>query len=690
MPETISTAAERELRRAAAKPVYRRLRADKERAPDLAGFLDTIEERLFEQDFSIGALWVAHGINPRKGASERFAPLGSCPSAYLTDCRLRVAAWLLAHTTLPVYRIIELCGYASKGPFWKAFKSWSGGRTPGQYRESPDQDPHSLPASIDLSKVVDPALLERPLNRKKGLELCRHLLEGLEPEVEELLDLVDAAQATADYETALRLLGQAATHPGRTAYQDAIDRRIALATHCRGAVLTLEGDVDRAFDDLALACRGYAQAGVLEPDLERRRRRLEAQVSCSTDNALSSALCRDCRRALLLEVGESLRRHLRRALELVPLDLPWFGVCCDDCYRVVWKAISLARHGLLNDAYHAWWLATHIDFEDSSAPASVGRIIAALAKVDSLSWSSQKDRLKMCDLALRDATVLGKHELITVTRLWRGVVLCALALYPEARSSIQCQPTSPQTSWITALKDRFAGVLERATTNHREALACLESATRRYQVLDPHLVGLMIAQQATVYLDLHEYERGIVLCRKASPLIDDRRGIGPPRALLPILEATALALGGDPEKAKAELSRYYYDRIAYPAVAAVEIFTKGCIALMSGKAREALQHYQEAQHRLERTGQLKHAAVTATCSVEAHCILGDRDRGAVAAIEAGKFFESVGCARDTLVALAKLQSLIAEGASVKAVAASARRLAAQHGGWLPPDDHLPG
>jgi len=689
MTEPRTTTAERELRHEAAQPVYKRLQADSKRAPRLEPFLTTIKARLFDRDFNVSALWRDHKVTD-KNASQWFAPLRTTPKAYLTDCRLSVAVRLLTHTNLKIPRIIALTGY-TQAAFWDAFKEWSGGRTPGKYRKNPDPDPDPWRDPIDLSKVQ--AALEGRLGRQEGLALCRRLherlLDVLEPDMSELLRLVDNAQATADHEAALRLLEQAAKHPDRGAYQEAIDGRIAVATHCRGTVLILEGHVDRAFDDLNLASRCYAQAGLLEPELEKRRRRLESQVPCATDQALASALCPDCRRALVLDVGESLRGHLRRALDLVPLDLPWFDVCCDDCYAVTWGAFDSARRALLTDANQAWWLGKHVDLGATEAPASVGRVIAALAEVDSLKWGSQGERLKMCQIAVTNAQSLGRPELLLVTKFWRGVVYTALADFAAARENLLWNPGSEESPWLRALHEGFMGALEHATANYEEALARLQSAAGIYRSLDPHRAGMAIYEQGRAQVGSHEFEEGIVLCHRALRFFDERRDSFPSRVAVPMTLATALARLGRLEQSTNELSQCSYDRVAFPAVAAVEVFITGCIATMAGKAQEALLAYEDAKRRFERLGNLVFAGLTATCSVEPYCVLGNRDLAISATAQAAQFFEKIGCPRETLVALEKLRALLAEGASARKVAAATRRLATLHGGWLPPESHLP-
>lgn len=684
--ETSMTVMELDLRKRAAKPVFSRLEDDCSRAPTLAPYLKTIQKRLFDPEFNISALCRDHGVK-RLNAKEWRALLGANPKGYLTDCRLSVAARLLLHTDLDANRIATLVGYSSPAPFWSAFKPWSGDRTPGQYRENPDQDPHAWPTAMDLSGSY--AVLHVPMDRKERLELCQHLLDVTDCDVSELLTLADTAQDTADHEAAIRLLEHAAKHPDRGTYQAAIDGRIALANHCRGTVRTLEGDVDRAYDDLDLAGGWYAQAGVLEPGLEKRRRRLETQVSCTTDNALTSALCPDCRRALMADVGESLRWHLRHALDPVPLDLPWFDVCCDSCYQVTWKALKRARQVLMSDAYHACWLAANVDLGDLAAPASVGRIIAALDEVDSLKWASQEDRLKMCDVALGAAEAVQRPELLLVTRFWRGAVYSALAEFAEARKNLLWKPGRDASPWLRALHEGFMGALEYATTNYEVALDRLQSAAGIYQGLDPHCAGMAIYEQGCLLVDSYEFDEGIALCRRAVRFFDERRDAFPSRVAVPMTVATAMAQLGRLEESTMELNQLCYDRVAYPAVAAVEVFNTGCIAILAGKAREALSAYEDAKRRFERLGNLVFAGLTATCSVEPYCVLGNRDLAISATTQAAQFFEKIGCPRETLAALEKLRALLAEGASARKVAATARRLASRHGGWLPPESHLP-
>jgi len=338
----------------------------------------------------------------------------------------------------------------------------------------------------------------------------------------------------------------------------------------------------------------------------------------------------------------------------------------------------------LDNAWRAFWLAENVDLEDAAAPPSVGRVIAALAEVDSFRWSSQEDRLKMCEKAFGAAQGVGRPELLLVTRFWRGNVLRSMARFTDARNELKWQGQEIENPWLRALNDRFLGILEQNTNNNQKALGLLESAVELYRVLDPHIGGLVLNQQGVVHFNRRDFVAAFRIYRQAVPFFDERRDSRPLPSAVPINLAVALARHGDLEQASAELCHCRYDRSAYPAIAAAEVFTRGCISLLGGKARDAAELFVEAKRRFEALGQPRDGALAATYSVEAFYALGDRNQGIEAAIAAGRFFEAAGCPRDTLEAVAKIQALLVEeAASVRDVASSARRLAERHGGWLP-------
>lgn len=72
----------------------------------------------------------------RSAFAERFtAMLGQPPLTYLTQHRMRLAAWQLRHTALTVARIAEQVGYTSETSFSQAFKR-EHGVSPSQFRAS--------------------------------------------------------------------------------------------------------------------------------------------------------------------------------------------------------------------------------------------------------------------------------------------------------------------------------------------------------------------------------------------------------------------------------------------------------------------------------------------------------------------------------------------------------------------------
>ena len=77
----------------------------------------------------------------RSAYAERFrTALGQSPLAYLTDHRMRLAAWQLRNSRLPVCRIAEAVGYGSDTAFSQAFRR-SVGQSPTQYRRESAYNP---------------------------------------------------------------------------------------------------------------------------------------------------------------------------------------------------------------------------------------------------------------------------------------------------------------------------------------------------------------------------------------------------------------------------------------------------------------------------------------------------------------------------------------------------------------------
>lgn len=71
----------------------------------------------------------------RSAFADRFtAVIGQPPLSYLTEHRMRLAAWQLQHTSQPICRIAEVVGYSSETAFSQAFKR-SMGESPSAYRK---------------------------------------------------------------------------------------------------------------------------------------------------------------------------------------------------------------------------------------------------------------------------------------------------------------------------------------------------------------------------------------------------------------------------------------------------------------------------------------------------------------------------------------------------------------------------
>jgi AraC-like DNA-binding protein len=73
----------------------------------------------------------------RSAFADRFAQvMGRPPLSYLTEHRMRLAAWKLAHSSLPVAQVAAQVGYASETAFSQAFKRHHG-ESPSKMRGNP-------------------------------------------------------------------------------------------------------------------------------------------------------------------------------------------------------------------------------------------------------------------------------------------------------------------------------------------------------------------------------------------------------------------------------------------------------------------------------------------------------------------------------------------------------------------------
>jgi len=150
-----------------------------------------------------------------------------------------------------------------------------------------------------------------------------------------------------------------------------------------------------------------------------------------------------------------------------------------------------------------------------------------------------------------------------------------------------------------------------------------------------------------------------------------------------LLGAKELSKFGDLPKWVVPRDVRRFDRDRHPGLAAHETFTRGCISQMGRRHREALAFLSEAQRRFDQLHQPLDCALAANQAVESHYCLGEETEAVRCCVAAARFFEEAGCPLDTLDAVSKLEALVRAHASTKAVAASVRRLARRHGGWLP-------
>jgi len=623
-----------------ARETLERMKRDCDKVTDrLKPVVVGIIEDLFDTNLQLGTLWKTLGIKDHNISSYFVRELGDAPWAYVTDCRFEVAAKLLRKTHLKIRQISLLVGYLNYQSFSRSFEKWSGVR-PIDYRRGRDQRASGPPSPAD-----DP------------------------------LRATDQALAAGSATLALDFLRQAEDKSPRSH----VEARRALAYHIRGVDRTLRGDVDRAFEDLNQAQRGYTAAKTLPARVVRHRRRL--LIPASTDEVLLNALCPDCRQPLV--ANDEIQRHLRRALELVPRDLYWFEQCCDPCYRVVWDAIARARLGQIQDAWRAWWISESADLEDPETPPSLGRYIAALTRVEGSTFGNQKERLRYVNIAVDDAVELRQSLLEAQARIWRGSVLRAMAELPAAREEFgKASAATQATPWLAALHDRMVGILEQYTRDYPAALERFRTATKVYETLDPHIAGLLCRQEANVHFFLESYDKSIRVNERALTLLDDRRNSLLVHVETPINLAAAYTCLGQSEKAERMLLRCEFNREHYPSLAGLEAFTWACLKL-ERKPRVALKFFKEAMGYCEEAGEPLNAALACTYAIEAYVLIGDRTNGVESTAAALAFYKAAGSSKDTLVAIGQLRELLSvEEFDKKALVGRVRSIARKNGGWL--------
>jgi transcriptional regulator GlxA family with amidase domain len=96
----------------------------------IAAMEEAVEERLRMADLAVKL-----GVSADKLERAFRSEVGVAPSAYYRRLRLRRAADLLAHSSLPVRDVALACGFASMSSFARAFKEFAG-HPPGAARKS--------------------------------------------------------------------------------------------------------------------------------------------------------------------------------------------------------------------------------------------------------------------------------------------------------------------------------------------------------------------------------------------------------------------------------------------------------------------------------------------------------------------------------------------------------------------------
>ena len=133
---------DRMLDAAAAAPTLARIRRDRDRAGRLVKPLEYLESHLFDPNLNADQLMRACGVGRPSTASKGFRETTSVsltPYAYIEDCRLEVASWLLLlRPDLTMDRIATFLGYSTGSVFGDAFERWSGIR-PTVYRAGVDR-----------------------------------------------------------------------------------------------------------------------------------------------------------------------------------------------------------------------------------------------------------------------------------------------------------------------------------------------------------------------------------------------------------------------------------------------------------------------------------------------------------------------------------------------------------------------
>lgn len=635
--------------------------------------LADVSGRFLDPDLDRIELWEKHGLNEKNHSKQLTQALGDSLWSFIRKLRAETAGHLLADPRIGhvhLYVVALATGFKSSCALNAAFKAWSGGITPSDFRKSRLAEPYprTAPFPAEETQQRQPSATVR-----RALQAVYRLAMHAGPLERATFDSALAKLREVDCLIERYRLedtnGEAAAHRG-------------LLYHCRGADRMMDLDLDGAYADLAAATHFYA----LSPRLPRLLRRARERIlyPADTQAQLLKQLCASCRSGLLAAGGRTVREYLHRALVQVPRDLGWFQICCDNCYRVIWGAIEKARLGLLDDAWKASWLVAHADpFEDVSP--SLARYLRALHEAELLTHEEQRPRLKFCREAAETARSLHDSLRTAYALCFVANTLRVMAAFDEARATLlAASKHCHENPWSAAFLVESEGRLAVKEKNHNLARDKLNSARVFYSQLDLHLVGYILIAQGELSFNEGGYETAVRAFDEASSALDRRRAPVLVSGAIPLNSAAALAALGRQSEAKAALSRCDFDRSDHRRMAATELLVSGCLALAEDRREDALGFFRQAATTFESLDRLREKALALAYSVEAYAGIGNRAKAIASAAEALQLFQDLRCNQDTVEAFAQLREQLESTVIDDAiVAGSVRRLAKAHGGWLP-------
>jgi AraC-like DNA-binding protein/tetratricopeptide (TPR) repeat protein len=180
----------------------------------LGPLLGHIADNLFDPSLNVNQMKRACSVRNNSVPVQFHSMVGMPPGAYISDCRLGVAARLLRGTELPVWEIGELVGYSTLQVFSEAFARWSGLR-PSVYRQKNSEGANI--GSMEGPDLLDPDTLRKAcagaLSPQEGKRLIRALQDvyrsqseaaeedaSVEEGVSTQVSTADEAMATAVWE----------------------------------------------------------------------------------------------------------------------------------------------------------------------------------------------------------------------------------------------------------------------------------------------------------------------------------------------------------------------------------------------------------------------------------------------------------------------------------------------------------